>query len=216
MTGERVADASEPLLAVVALIRQRNSSLVEKHHVTLRVARVGADKQPVKTPDSQSLQPPERLQQLRNGTDGSSRRERLTDGLRAELLGSFGVHETGIQIAELPLITAFWCRRGLLHDLAHRVLSVFGQNPERAVASPVRGYLGPRKPPAVDVPEQVVLGADAGIELVSGDTGCEGHALSVGPAAARAPSRISVSRSRPGTDLVCTALAVLCYCDSSR
>ncbi len=55
MTGERVADASEPLLAVVAPVRQRESSLLEKHEVTLRVARVGVNKQPVQTPDSQSL-----------------------------------------------------------------------------------------------------------------------------------------------------------------
>src|SRR5215469_4363562 len=195
MTGERVAGASEPLLAVVALVRQRNSSLVEKHHVTLRVARVGADKQPVKTPDAQARQPPEHLQQLRNGADSSSRRERLTNGLRPELLRSFGVHETGIQVAELPLLTAFWCRRRLFHDLAHRFLRLFRQNLERAVASPVRGNLGPRKPLAVDVPEQVVLGANAGIELVDGDTGCERHALSVGPAATGAPSRITSRRA---------------------
>src|SRR5215475_3522301 len=37
MTGERVADASEPLLAVIAHVRQRKSSLLERHHVTLRV-----------------------------------------------------------------------------------------------------------------------------------------------------------------------------------
>src|SRR5215467_8891134 len=117
MTGEGVPDASEPLLAVVALVRQRNGSLVENHHVTLRVARVGADKQPVKTPESQSRQPPECLQQLRNGADGPSRRERLADGLRPELLRSSGVHETGIQVAEFPLLTAVWCRRGLFHDL---------------------------------------------------------------------------------------------------
>src|SRR5215475_15879498 len=118
MTGERVAGASEPLLAVVALVRQRDGSLVEKHHVTLRVAGVGADKQPVKTPDAQARQPPERLQQLRNGADGSSRRERLADGLRAEQLCSVRVHETGIQVAELPLLATFWCRPGLFHDLA--------------------------------------------------------------------------------------------------
>jgi len=176
MTDERVADASEPLLPVVALVRQRDSSLLEKHQVTLRVARVGVNKEPVQTPDSQSLQPPERLQQLRNGADGSSRRERLADGLRAEQLCPVRVHETGIQVAELPLLAAFWCRRGLLHDLAHRVLSLFSQNPERAVARPVGGDLGPRQPPAVDVPEQVVLRADAGIELVDGDTGWERHA----------------------------------------
>jgi len=159
----------------------RGSSLVEKHHVTLRVAGVGADKQPVKPPDSQARQPPERLQQLRNGTDGSSRRERLTDGLRPELLRSSGVHETGIQVAGLPLLTAFWCRRGLFHDLAHRLLRLFRQNLERAFASPVGGNLGPRQPPPVDVPEQVVLGADSGIELVDGDAGCGRHALSVEP-----------------------------------
>jgi hypothetical protein len=53
MTSERVADASEPLLAVVALVRQRDSSLLEKHQVTLRVARVGVNKEPVQAPHSQ-------------------------------------------------------------------------------------------------------------------------------------------------------------------
>lgn len=67
--------------------------------------------------------------------------------------------------------------RPFFHDLAHRVLSLFSQNPERAVARPVGGDLGPRKPPAVDVPEQVVLRADARIELVDGDTGWERYAL---------------------------------------
>src|SRR5258708_25232883 len=141
MTGERVTDASEPVLPVVALVRQRESSLLEKHQVTLRVARVGVSKEPVQTPDSQSLQPPERLQQLRNGADGSSRRERVADGLRAELLRSVRVHETGIQVAELPLLTAFSRRRGPFHDLAHRVLRLLCQNPERAIASPVRRHL---------------------------------------------------------------------------
>ena len=177
MTSERVADASEPLLAVVALVRQRDSSLPEKHQVTLRVARVGVNKEPVQAPDSQSLQPPERLQQLRDGADRPSRRERLADGLRAEQLCPVRIHEARIHVAELPLLAAFWCRRGLFHDLAHRVLSLFSQNPERAVARPVRGDLGPRQPPAVDVPEQVVLRADTGIELVDGDTGWERHAL---------------------------------------
>ena len=109
MTSERVADASEPLLAVVALVRQRDSSLLEKHQVTLRVARVGVHKEPVQAPDSPWLQPPERLQQLRNGADGPSRRERLADGLRAEQLCSVRVHETGIHVAELSLLAAFWC-----------------------------------------------------------------------------------------------------------
>src|SRR5258708_40282233 len=106
MSDERVADASEPVLAVVALVRQRDRILLEKHHITLRVARVRFDQNPVQTPDSQSLQPPERLEQLRNGADGSCRHERLADGLRAELLCSLAVHETGIQDAELPLLTA--------------------------------------------------------------------------------------------------------------
>ncbi len=172
MTDERVADASEPVLAVVALVRQRDRSLLEKHHITLRVARVRFDKKPVQTPDSQPLQPSERLQQLRNRADGSCRHERLADGPRAELLCSLGVHETGIQVAELPLLTACRCRRGLFHDLADRFLSLVGQKPERAVTSPVRGDLGP----AVDVPEQVVLRVDAGIKLVDGNTGCQRHA----------------------------------------
>src|SRR5258708_37914357 len=111
MTGERVTDASEPLLPVVALVRQRESSLLDKHHITLRVARVGVSKEPVQTPDSQSLQPPARLQQLRNGADGSTRREPVADGLRAELLRSVRLHETGIQVAELPLLAASWRRR---------------------------------------------------------------------------------------------------------
>jgi hypothetical protein len=51
------------------------------------------------------------------------------------------------------------------------------QKPERAVARSVGGDLGPREPPAVDVPEQVVLRTDAGIQLVDGDTGWERHAL---------------------------------------
>jgi len=167
MTSECVPDASEPLLAVVALVRQRDSTLLEKHQVTLRVARIGVNEEPVQAPDSQWLQPPERLEQLRNGADGPSRRERLADGLRAEQLCSVRVHETGVDVAELSLLAACWCRRGLFHDLAHRVLSLVSQNPERAVARPVGGDRGPREPPAVDVPEQVVLRADAGIQLVA-------------------------------------------------
>jgi hypothetical protein len=54
---------------------------------------------------------------------------------------------------------------------------VFGQNPERAVARPVGGDLGPLQPPSVDVPEQVILRADTRIELVDRDTGGERHAL---------------------------------------
>src|SRR5690242_901771 len=98
MTGERVADAGEPILAVVALVRQRDSTLLEKHQVTLRVARVGVNKEPIRAPDSQWLQPPERLQQLRDGSDGPSRRERPADGLRAEQRCPVRVHETGIQV----------------------------------------------------------------------------------------------------------------------
>jgi hypothetical protein len=82
-----------------------------------------------------------------------------------------------MQVAELPLFAAFRGRRRLCHDLAHRVLSLVSQSPERAVARAVGGYLGPRYPPAVNVPEQVVLRADAGIQLVDGDTGWERHAL---------------------------------------
>jgi len=82
-----------------------------------------------------------------------------------------------MQVAELSLLAAFWSRRGLFHYFAHRVLSLVSQNPERAVARPVGGYLGPRYPPAVNVPEQVVLRADAGIQLVDRDTGWERHAL---------------------------------------
>src|SRR4029077_15338842 len=92
------------------------------------------------------------------------------DGLRAEQLCPVRVHETGVQVAELPLLAAFWRRRRLFHNLAHRVLSLVSQNPERAVARRVGGDPGPREPPAVDVPEQVVLRADAGIQLVDGDT----------------------------------------------
>jgi hypothetical protein len=177
MTSERVADASEPLLAVVALVRQRDSTLLEKHQVTLWVARVGADKEPVQAPDSPWLQPPERLQQLRNGADRPSRREHLADGLRAEPLGPVRVRKTGVQVAELPLLAAFWCRRGVFDDLAHRVLSLVSQHPERAVPRAVGGDLGPREPPPVDVPEQIVLRADAGVQLADVDTGWECHAL---------------------------------------
>src|SRR5262249_16864328 len=162
-------DAAEPLLAVVALVRQRDTTLLEKHQVTFWIARVGVNEQPVQAPGSQGLQPPERLQELRDRADASSRRQRLADGLRAESLCSLRVHETGMQIAELSLLAAFRGRRGLCHDLAHRVLSLVGQSPERAVARPVGGYLGPRYPPAVNVPVQVVLRADARIQLVDGD-----------------------------------------------
>jgi hypothetical protein len=82
-----------------------------------------------------------------------------------------------MQVAELPLLAAFWSRRGLFHDLAHRVLSLVSQSPERAIARAVSRYLGPRYPPAVNVPEQIVLRADARIQLVDGDTGWERHAL---------------------------------------
>src|SRR6185437_16423700 len=177
MTGERLTNASEALLPVVALVRQRDSALFERHQVTLWVARVGANEKPERAADSQSLQPPERLQQLRNGADGPGLCERLAYGLGAEPLGPVRVHETGVQVTELPLLAAFRRRSGLFHDLAHRVLGLFGQNPERAVARPVGGDLGPLQPPSVDVPEQVILRADAGIELVDGDTGWESHEL---------------------------------------
>jgi hypothetical protein len=57
------------------------------------------------------------------------------------------------------------------------------------------GDLGPREPPAVDVPEQVVLRTDVGIQLVDGIPDGSVMRTNVGPAAARTSHQLDLVAS---------------------
>ena len=83
-----------------------------------------------------------------------------------EQLGVLLVHEARVEVADLARLGARLGLLRLLDDLAHGLLGLFVQHEERAVPGLVGGDLGALDPSPVDVTEQVVLWANALVELV--------------------------------------------------
>ena len=92
----------------------------------------------------------------------------------AELVDPRGVHERGVEVADLAVVLVLGgsagraARREVLDDLAHLLLGGVGQLHERAPAGPVGGDLHGLQPAAVDVAEQVVLRPDVGVHALAG------------------------------------------------
>ena len=60
-------------------------------------------------------------------------------------------------------------RGGLGDDVAHLLLGAVGEQPEGAVGGAVGGHLMVRQPAAVDMAEQVVLGAGTSVDMAQVD-----------------------------------------------
>ena len=159
------------VLAVVGLVGQPEPGLHQLDDVAAGVVAVVADVPLDQTRGAVPLQPAEQLQQLSDRGDAADVGEVGGERLRVELLGTVGVHERGVEVADLALVHAgpFAGLGRLLEQGAHVGLCLVAQLVERAVRRAVVGDLGGGEPPGVDVSEQVVLGTYLVGQLVGRD-----------------------------------------------
>ncbi len=169
----------EVVLAVVALVRQAETRLLDEDEVALGVARIVVDEELEEARCAGPLEVSERGQQRGDGVDGGRDLEQSGDRAGPEPLDGLLVDEAGVEVAELALLRAGLRVLGLDDDVAHRTLGLFGEQVERSVARPVGGDLRALDPSAVDVTEQIVLRAGGGVELVELDAGGQGFGCSV-------------------------------------
>ena len=169
----------EVLEAVVALVGQREAALQEERHVPLRVAGVGLDVEVDDAADAVALEGADDAQERGDVGDAVDRRELLGERGGAERGDALGVHEARVEVADLARLGAGLEGLRLLHDRAHVLLGLLGDQVERAPAGLVLGDLGAFDPVAVDMAEEVVLRADLSAQLVECETGSgvSGHAL---------------------------------------
>ncbi len=118
-------------------------------------------------------------------------------GGHAEQIGALLVEEARVEVADLARLGALLGLLRLLDDLSHGLLGLLVELDERAVARLVGRDLGAGDPLAVDVPEEVVLRAHCGIELVEADARGGGRRRSSPPDYAwRAPPRVRLDGTR--------------------
>ena len=98
-------------------------------------------------------------------------RELLGERGGAERGDALGVHEARVEVADLARLGARLEVLRLLDDRAHVLLGLLRDEVERPPAGLVLGDLGAFDPVAVDMAEQVVLGADLSAQLVERETG---------------------------------------------
>ncbi len=171
--GQRLPHLGVLLLAVVRLVRQAQPALAHVEQVAGGVALVDPDVGAERAADALALQRAEQGQQLLDRGHRVHAGHDLRERGRAQRVHAPGVHEAGVQVADLALDRpGLRLRgRGLLDDRAHVLLGLLAQHVERAVGGPVGRDLGGGEPAAVDVAEEVVLGPDRGVGVLQGRGG---------------------------------------------
>ncbi len=124
--------------------------------------------------DALAVELAERRDEAGDVGDGVDLGELGLQGSGAERLGALLVHEARVEVADLALLVVLRGLAGGLDDLAHLGLGLVDQHHEGAGGGSVGLDLLGAEPGAVHVAEQVVLGADLGVELCRVDA--VGHA----------------------------------------
>ena len=164
------ADLGVGLLAVVRLVRQPEAGLVQVHEVAARVLRVGGDERADQRRAALALAAAEHAGERgvvgRCGDLVEQRAQRLDP----ERFHPLDVHERGVEGGDAPRVVVGLLGRAL-DDGAHVGLGAVAEHDEGAVLRAVVGDLVGGQPAAVDVGEQVVLRADAGVDPREVDAG---------------------------------------------
>jgi len=155
------------VLAVVRLVRQPQASLVQEDHVPVRVLRVVVHPEPDGARAAGALQLTQHGDELHPVGGGVDPLELGADRVKAERRHPFGVHERGVERADLGSWRAA-VRGSVLTELGDdgpdMLLGLVVQQAERAVHGAVGGDLVLGQPTSVHVPEQVVLWPDGRVE----------------------------------------------------
>jgi hypothetical protein len=171
--------------AVVRLVGQAQAALHDVGHVPLGVAAVGRDVQADDARHAGALQVAQHLDEGGHVGDAVDAVQVVLQRLGAERVDAVGVHEAGVELADLALVgvevggRVVECVAAGLDDAAHDPLGLVDQRHERAG----RGAVGldgrVAQPGSVHVPEEVVLRAGRGIERrgVDGRTSRRGGGL---------------------------------------
>ena len=187
MASEDDPRLGEVLQPVVRLVGKRQSALDEERHVARRVARIGLDVEKGDPADSVALESADRAQQSRDRVDRVDGGELVGERCGAGRGDAVGVHEARVQVADLARLGAGLGILRFFDDRADVLLRLLGDEVERAPARLVVGNLGAFQPGAVDVAEQVVLGADLSAQIIELETGSGGlgHCSRICPRAQR-------------------------------
>ena len=159
-----VADRGMLGQPVISLVGQPQAALAGEHHVAQRVAGIGLGVHPDQPVHPAPDELTEQLGQVHRAADRIDRRQHRRQRLGAGGLDRVGIHEAGVQIGDLGRVGP---RRALGQggdDDADGFLGLVAQLHERAGQRLVGRDLGGAQPRPVDVPEQVVLDADLGVE----------------------------------------------------
>src|SRR5690606_36932835 len=209
--GVPVADLGVTVLAIVRLVGQPETALRDVHQVPLGVLRIGVDVVRKRTRHAGALQPAQYCRERGAVGSAGDRPEFLADRIETGGLDRRGVHERGVQVADLLGVGARLGagRRGLFDDGPHVDLGLVGERAEGSVERAVGGDLVFGEPSAVHVFEEVVLGADPFVDVSEIDAGAnlrvlrEGHAPHpytgwAGRAVTRGPDRRGSGRTPSG------------------
>lgn len=171
------ADLGEFVLSVIGLVGQTDPGLGGVRQIAGGVLVVGVDEDGYRAAHAGALQPAEQRRESPlvahvgdRGEFGGDRRE-PGGGHRG------GVHEAGVQIADLAGVAARLGvgGRGILDDCLDVEFGLVVQRAEGAVHGAVGGYPVGGQPFAVDVREQVVLHPHALVQVGQIDSGRAGQ-----------------------------------------
>ena len=175
-----LADGGEVVVGVVRLVGQAETVLREVGDVAVGLPAVGGDEQAEDAADAHALERAEGAHERRDVGDRLDLAELVGQRLRAECLDAVLVHEAGVEVADLAFLTCWIVGRMVaagLDDRSHLLLGLVEQRHEGAGGGAVGRDVGGAQPRPVDVPEQVVLDADVGIETRDVDGGLRGRGI---------------------------------------
>ena len=188
------------LVAVVGLVGQAQSGLVQVHQVAGGVLGIGVDVQAGAAAHAGALQSAQHGGQRVRAVGGVDGGQLVAQRLQADPRHGVFVHEAGVQVAD-ALLVGPGCRPGLgsLGDqVADLLLGAVEQRPERAVGGAVGRNLVVGQPAAVDVAEQIVLGAGIRVDMAQVDSRANGfyrHANILPDGCGPLSSRVRVAES---------------------
>ena len=165
------------LVAVVGLVGQSEPGLGQVHQVAGGVLGVGVDVDAGAAADAGALQRAQHRGQRVGGVGGvdgrPARRAAAAHRVRATVCSSMKLaYRSPMRCSSVPVAAPD--RGGLGDQVADLLLGAVVQRPERAVGGAVGRDLVLGQPAAVDVAEQIVLGAGIGVDVAQVDSRANG------------------------------------------
>ncbi len=176
VAGIRGQDRGVLLVAVVGLVGQPHPRLAQVHQIAGGVLGIGVDVIADTATDAGALQPADHRGQRLGAVGGVNACQLVQQRLHTAFGHCLLVHEAGVQVADALFVGAFRGAHGsgFGDQIADVLLGAVIERAERTVGGAVGRHLVLGQPAAVDVAEQIVLGAGIRVDVAQVDTGAGG------------------------------------------